>query len=245
MSSCQHPKWFSCLENQTIKHFHRDIYPTNLQHILLKKSLFLAPEFSLVDSGNISVWATQHWCWPYTKPWEISSPPCWRCLGSRWRISRIQEIIQDGPSFRLGKQAILEGKQAILEVWGVVLFFLFGIKRFAYESRGIIPFLGATCYIGFESGGLWGCTSFHVQEWYNLYYLSRFWCSRVKGPSLLLVLGGELWASKECFWMPLIEYRSMQYIRVSYIYRYVYHTLFLSRHLEVWQPHVYQSKIDD
>ena len=123
MSSCQHPKWFSCLENQTIKHFHRDIYPTNLQHILLKKSLFLAPEFSLVDSGNISVWATQHWCWPYTKPWEISSPPCWRCLGSRWRISRIQEIIQDGPSFRLGKQAILEGKQAILEVWGVVLFF--------------------------------------------------------------------------------------------------------------------------
>ena len=113
MSSCQHPKWFSCLENQTIKPY-RHCTQRILNRFCWKNHM---GTFFRWKSGNISVWATQHWCWPYTKPWEISSPPCWRCLGSRCATSRMQKIMDRwtaGPSFRLGKPSILE-------VWGVVL----------------------------------------------------------------------------------------------------------------------------
>lgn len=70
-----------------------------------------------------------------------------RRVGGTSRMQKIMDRWTAGPSFRVGKQANLRGLGR-------------GFGANCLESRDLPmkawyhPFLGATCYIGFESGGL-------------------------------------------------------------------------------------------
>ena len=127
-----HPKWFSCLENQTIKPFHRDC----IQRIFNRfcwKITFLAPFFvgwfrKYFRVGNAALMLTLHEALgdKFTTMLEVPR-------GSRWDESDAGNHPRwtDGPSLRLGKKPILE-------VWGFV-FFVWN-QEICLWKRGIILF---------------------------------------------------------------------------------------------------------